>query len=119
MALRVPIIASAIGGLAEIIENERTGLLVPPADSAALAHAMGRVMGGQVGAAGHLTVGKNTMVAAQSGIPHDVPANSVIGGYPAVDIHAWRRYSAALPKLPDLLRRVRQLERALNAKKEG
>ena len=41
------------------------------------------------------------------------------GGYPAVDIHAWRRYSAALPKLPDLLRRVRQLERALNAKKES
>ncbi len=76
-------------------------------------------LGGQVGAAGHLTVGKNTMVAAQSGIPHDVPANSVIGGYPAVDIHAWRRYSAALPKLPDLLRRVRQLERALNAKKES
>ena len=43
-------------------------------------------------------------------------ANSVIGGYPAVDIHAWRRYSAALPKLPDLLRRVRRLEQALGKK---
>ena len=70
-------------------------------------------MGGQVGAAGHLTVGKNTMVAAQSGIPHDVPANSVIGGYPAVNISSWRRYSAVLPKLPELLRRVRWLEQAL------
>jgi len=70
-------------------------------------------MGGQVGAAGHLTVGKNTMVAAQSGIPHDVPENSVIGGYPAVDILSWRRYSAVLPRLPDLVRRVRRLERAL------
>lgn len=69
-------------------------------------------MGGQVGAAGHLTVGKNTMVAAQSGIPHDVPANSVIGGYPAVDILSWRRYSAVLPQLPELVRRVRRLERA-------
>jgi len=67
-------------------------------------------MGGQVGAAGHLTVGRNTQVAAQSGIPHDVPANSVIGGYPAVDILLWRRYAAALPKLPDLIRRVRRLE---------
>ena len=75
-------------------------------------------MGGQVGAAGHLTVGKNTMVAAQSGIPHDVPANSVIGGYPAVDIRSWRRYSAALPKLPELVRRIRRLEQALRVNEE-
>jgi UDP-3-O-[3-hydroxymyristoyl] glucosamine N-acyltransferase len=73
-------------------------------------------MGGQVGAAGHLTVGKNTMVAAQSGIPHDVPANSVIGGYPAVDILSWRRYSAALPKLPEILRRLRKIEQAVEKK---
>lgn len=73
-------------------------------------------LGGQVGAAGHLTVGKNTMVAAQSGIPHDVPANSLIGGYPAVDIRAWRRYSAALPKLPEVLRRLRRIEQLLEKK---
>lgn len=70
-------------------------------------------LGGQVGVAGHLTVGKNTMVVAQSGIPNDVPANSVIGGYPAVNVLSWRRTSAALPKLPELLRRVRKLEQAL------
>lgn len=74
-------------------------------------------MGGQVGTAGHLTVGKNSMVVAQSGIPSDVPANSVVGGYPAVDVRDWRRYSAALPKLPEILRRLRRLEQAL-AKKE-
>lgn len=76
-------------------------------------------LGGQVGTAGHLTVGRNTMVVAQSGIPHDVPANSVIGGYPAVDVHAWRRYSAALPKLPEVLRRLRRLERAVSKNEEG
>jgi UDP-3-O-[3-hydroxymyristoyl] glucosamine N-acyltransferase len=70
-------------------------------------------LGGQVGAAGHLTVGKNSRVAAQSGIPNDVPPDSVIGGYPAVDIHTWRRYSAALPKLPEILRRLRRIERVL------
>jgi UDP-3-O-[3-hydroxymyristoyl] glucosamine N-acyltransferase len=73
-------------------------------------------MGGQVGAAGHLTVGKNTRIAAQSGIHNDVPAHSVMGGYPAVDILSWRRYSAALPHLPELVRRVRRLERALKKK---
>jgi UDP-3-O-[3-hydroxymyristoyl] glucosamine N-acyltransferase len=73
-------------------------------------------MGGQVGTAGHLTVGKKTLVVAQSGIPHDVPANSIIGGYPAVDVHSWRRYSAVLPKLPEFVRRVRRLERELKIK---
>jgi len=73
-------------------------------------------MGGQVGTAGHLTVGKNSMVVAQSGIPNDVPANAVIGGYPAVDVREWRRYSAALPKLPEILRRLRRLEQALEEK---
>jgi len=76
-------------------------------------------LGGQVGTAGHLTVGKNTMVAAQSGIPNTVPANTVIGGYPAVEITTWRRYVAALPKLPELLRRVRRLERALLGKMQN
>lgn len=38
----LPIIASRIGGLAEIIEHERTGLLVPPGDPDALADAIAR-----------------------------------------------------------------------------
>ena len=58
------------------------------------------------------------MVVAQSGIPNDVPANSVIGGYPAVNVLSWRRTSAALPKLPELLRRVRKLEQELEALKK-
>jgi UDP-3-O-[3-hydroxymyristoyl] glucosamine N-acyltransferase len=73
-------------------------------------------MGGQVGTAGHLTIGKNALVAAQSGVPNNVSANSVVGGYPAVEITAWRRYSAALPKLPEILRRLRRLEHALTKK---
>ena len=70
-------------------------------------------MGGQVGAAGHLTIGEYARVAAKTGIPNDVPAKSVVAGYPAVDILSWRRYVAALPKLPELVRRVRRLEHAL------
>jgi len=39
-----PIIASGIGGFAELLENERQALLVPPADPAALAAAMTRLV---------------------------------------------------------------------------
>lgn len=43
-AVGVPVIASRIGALPEIIEDEQTGLLVPPNDASALAQAIRRVM---------------------------------------------------------------------------
>jgi len=70
-------------------------------------------MGGQVGTAGHLTVGDGAQVAAQSGVPNDVAPGTTVGGYPATDIRVWRRVTAALPRLPELLRRVRRLEARL------
>jgi UDP-3-O-[3-hydroxymyristoyl] glucosamine N-acyltransferase len=72
-------------------------------------------MGGQVGAAGHLTIGDGAQIAAQSGINNSVPAGRTVGGYPAVDIALWRRMMAAGARLPDLFKRVRRLERRLGA----
>lgn len=43
MAMKVPVIASRIGGLEEVVEHERTGLLVPPGDAVALADAIRRL----------------------------------------------------------------------------
>jgi len=39
-ALGQPVIASDLGGLAELVDSGRTGILVPPGDAAALAEAM-------------------------------------------------------------------------------
>ncbi len=74
-------------------------------------------LGGQVGVAGHLEIGDMARVAAKSGVPNDVPRGATVGGYPAVEVTVWRRVSAALPRLPELLRRVRRLEKA--AAREG
>ncbi len=71
-------------------------------------------MGGQAGVAGHITIGDGVQVVAQSGIPSSVEAGKIVGGYPAVDVSIWRRTSAALLRLPGLLRRVRRLERRID-----
>ncbi len=43
MALGLPVAASAVDGIPEAIENEKTGLLVPPSDPTSLAKALGRL----------------------------------------------------------------------------
>jgi len=44
MAAGLPIVASAVGGILELIEDGRTGLLVPPGDAAALSDRLCRVI---------------------------------------------------------------------------
>ncbi len=73
-----------------------------------------RVMAaGQVGFAGHLTVGDGAVITAQSGVPHDIVAGTVMSGYPAIENSIWRRSAAIYSQLPELLKRVRELEREL------
>ncbi len=71
-------------------------------------------IGGQAGTAGHLSVGDGAQIAAQSGVPNSVPAGAVVGGYPAIDMPLWRRVTAAVTRLPNLLRRVRRIEKRLD-----
>jgi starch synthase len=44
MACERPVVASAVGGIQEVVVPEETGLLVPPADPKALADALNRVL---------------------------------------------------------------------------
>jgi glycosyltransferase involved in cell wall biosynthesis len=44
MAMGVPVVVTAVSAIPELVENEKTGLLVPPRDPAALAGAMKRLL---------------------------------------------------------------------------
>ena len=45
MGAGVPVVATNVAGIPEVVEEGRTGLLVPPADSAALGRALARLFG--------------------------------------------------------------------------
>jgi glycosyltransferase involved in cell wall biosynthesis len=44
MAAELPVVATDVGGLAELVVDGETGILVPPGDEAALTEALGRVV---------------------------------------------------------------------------
>ncbi|MDC0453244.1 UDP-3-O-(3-hydroxymyristoyl)glucosamine N-acyltransferase [Alphaproteobacteria bacterium] len=57
------------------------------------------VIGGQSGISGHLTIGNNVKIAAKSGVTKNIADNSIVAGFPAVDIKRWKISSIKLNKL--------------------
>jgi UDP-3-O-[3-hydroxymyristoyl] glucosamine N-acyltransferase len=68
------------------------------------------ILTGQVGVVGHCKVGDGAIVTPQSGVAHDIPAGALVSGAPAVDHRAWLKYSALLPRLPEIFRALRGLK---------
>lgn len=56
-------------------------------------------VGGQAGFAGHLTVGENTVIMSRAGVTKDVPSNSVVSGFPAIDHRKELQIQAAVRRL--------------------
>lgn len=71
------------------------------------------VLAGQTGIAGHLELGNRAVVAAQSGVMHNIPEGETWWGAPAQPTRETKRQVIALRQLPELLKRVAQLERKL------
>lgn len=71
-------------------------------------------VGGQVGFVGHIEIGDESMFGAQAGVTKSIPARVVVSGYPAKPHAEARRQEAALRQLPELIKRVRALEKIVN-----
>lgn len=70
-------------------------------------------LAGQVGVSGHLTVGDGAKIGAQSGVASSLNGGAEYQGSPAVPSPDFRRQSAAVQKLPELVQRIRDMEREL------
>ena len=74
------------------------------------------VLAGQVGIAGHLKIGDRAIVGAKSGVMNDIPDGQKWLWIPAQPDRDIKRQVLALQKLPELLRRVAELEKKLGDK---
>jgi UDP-3-O-[3-hydroxymyristoyl] glucosamine N-acyltransferase len=72
------------------------------------------LLAGQAGVSGHLTIHDNAVIYAQSGVGGDVDTGAIISGSPAFDAATWRRAVIAFPKLPELVKGMRRLEKQID-----
>lgn len=70
------------------------------------------MIGGQVGTAGHINIADGSKIAGQSGITKSIKEpNKSWNGTPAMDFSSYLRIQAMSRNLPDLEKRVKELEK--------
>ncbi|MCE9613708.1 MAG: UDP-3-O-(3-hydroxymyristoyl)glucosamine N-acyltransferase [Lentisphaerae bacterium] len=70
-------------------------------------------LGGQAGIAGHLKIGDGAIVGAQAGISKTVPPGAFVFGTPAMPMDKFSDIRAHTNRLPELKKRVMEMERRL------
>ena len=71
----------------------------------------GSVFAGQSGSVGHIRIGAGVRVGAKSAVTGDLPDGAFVIGHPARDHREWKKSQAGLGRLPELRKRVTELER--------
>jgi len=71
------------------------------------------ILAGQVGLVGHIEIGDGAIVGAQSGVSKSLPGGQRYFGCPAKPIAESMRLEANLRRLPELVKKVSELERKL------
>jgi UDP-3-O-[3-hydroxymyristoyl] glucosamine N-acyltransferase len=71
------------------------------------------ILAGQAGIAGHLTIGNNAIVGPQAGVAKSVPDGETVSGSSAMPHRQWLRMQRILPNLPELAKKLLEVDRRL------
>jgi len=71
----------------------------------------GVILAGQVGVNNRVKVGNNVVASSKCGIHCDIEDGKVISGFPAIDNKSWLKSSSIFKKLPELAKKLRQLDK--------
>ena len=75
-------------------------------------------LAGQVGIISHIEIGDDSIVGSQSGVVEDLGPGSIVTGSPAIPHNLFRRMAVSLPKVPELIKRIRALEKRIQELEE-
>ncbi len=66
---------------------------------------------GQTGITGHLEIGNDVTIRAKSGVTNSIKDGLVVSGFPVKDHYEDLRIKVAMGKLPEIIKRVKELEK--------
>ncbi|MEA3435427.1 MAG: UDP-3-O-(3-hydroxymyristoyl)glucosamine N-acyltransferase [Thermodesulfobacteriota bacterium] len=73
---------------------------------------------GQVAIVGHITVGDNVQIAGKAGVTKSIASGEIVSGTPAIPHRLWLRVQNIIPKLPELKKEIRTIEKRLKTIEE-
>jgi UDP-3-O-[3-hydroxymyristoyl] glucosamine N-acyltransferase len=73
----------------------------------------------QSGVANGITIGEGSFIGGRGGVIEDLDPGSRVYGFPATPERSWHRTVTALHRLPEVLRRLRRIEKRLDPEKPG
>jgi len=71
------------------------------------------VVASQTGIAGHLKIGHQVTIGAKSGVMRDIPSKATVLGVPAVPDRQTKRQWLGTQQLPEMIHRLRKMEKQL------
>ncbi|MBW2244128.1 MAG: UDP-3-O-(3-hydroxymyristoyl)glucosamine N-acyltransferase [Deltaproteobacteria bacterium] len=69
----------------------------------------------QAGVGGHVTIGDGSFIGARGGVIEDLPPGSRVWGFPSIPERAWHRSMSVFARLPEVIRRLRAVEKKTRA----
>jgi UDP-3-O-[3-hydroxymyristoyl] glucosamine N-acyltransferase len=77
------------------------------------------VIAGQAAVSGHVTLGDDVTIGARAGVLKSLPDRAVVSGGPDMPHNLWLRVQQVIPKLPELKKKILDLEKRLNRIESG
>jgi UDP-3-O-[3-hydroxymyristoyl] glucosamine N-acyltransferase len=77
------------------------------------------MIGGQVGIAGHLTIGNNVRIQAQSGVGRNCKDNEILQGSPTFAYNDFSKSYVHFKNLPKIVNELEELKKQIVNQKNG
>jgi UDP-3-O-[3-hydroxymyristoyl] glucosamine N-acyltransferase len=74
------------------------------------------MIGGQVGIAGHTTIGNNVRIQAQSGVGKNINDDEVLQGSPSFGYNDYSKSYVHFKNLPKIVSELNELKKTINNK---
>ena len=72
------------------------------------------IIAGQAAVADHVTIGDGVIAAPRTGMAQSVAPGETVSGAPAIPHRLWLRVQRIIPRLPELAKRIKALEKKMS-----